>query len=115
MGNPGYTVFCRERVYCFAQEIPGYPARGNLSGSKPQTRAAICGAGLIFVFVHLPKLLRRAIKAEAGTVIDTFGKDEPVKRVFWTLLAALAGIVPGEVMDPVPAKQIIGINTGREV
>jgi hypothetical protein len=32
-------------------------------------------------------------------MIDTFGKNEYVKKVFWTLLVAMAGLVLAEVVD----------------
>jgi hypothetical protein len=32
-------------------------------------------------------------------MIDTFGKNEYVKKVFWTLLVAMAGLVLARVVD----------------
>ena len=32
-------------------------------------------------------------------MIDTFGKNEYVKKVFWTLLVAMAGLVLAQVVD----------------
>jgi hypothetical protein len=69
------------------------------------------------LFVFLPKVIRRAMKADADSVIDAFGKNEQVKKVFWALFAAMAGLVLAQVVDPVTAQQIVGIITsaGREV
>ena len=52
------------------------------------------------------------MKADADAVIDAFGKNEHVKKVFWGVFAALAGLVLAQVLDPVTAQQIVGIITG---
>lgn len=43
-------------------------------------------------FVFLPKLIRRAMKADVDSVIEIFGKNEQVKSVFWAVFAAGPGI-----------------------
>jgi len=48
-------------------------------------------------------------------VIDAFGKNEQVKKVFWTLFVAMAGLVLARVMDPMTAQQVVGIITGMGV
>jgi hypothetical protein len=40
------------------------------------------------------------MKADAEAVIDAFGKNEHVKKVFWTLFIAMAGLVMARVVDP---------------
>ena len=45
-------------------------------------------------------------------VIDAFGKNEQVKKVFWTLFVAMAALVLARVVDPVTAQQVIGMITG---
>jgi len=35
-----------------------------------------------------------------------------VKKVFWTLFVAMAGLVLARVVDPVTARQVVGIITG---
>jgi hypothetical protein len=45
-------------------------------------------------------------------VINTSGKSEQVKRVFRTLLIAMAGLVLARVVDPVTAPQVVGIFMG---
>jgi hypothetical protein len=64
------------------------------------------------LFVFMPKLIQCAIKADADAVIDAFGKNEQVKKVFWTLFVAMAGLVLARVVDPVTAQQIFGMITG---
>ena len=53
------------------------------------------------------------MKADIGVVIEVFGKNEQVRKVFWTLFVAMAGLVLAQVIDPVTAQQVIGIITGR--
>jgi hypothetical protein len=52
------------------------------------------------------------MKTDADAVIDAFGKNEQVKKVFWTLFVAMAGLVLARVVDPVTAQQVVGIITG---
>jgi len=48
----------------------------------------------------------------ADSVIEAFGKNEQVKKVFWALFIALAGIVLAQVVDPETAQKVVGIITG---
>jgi hypothetical protein len=84
-----------------------------LAGRAEITLACI-GAAVLFLplFVFLPKMIRRAMKADADAAIGAFGKNEQVKKAFWTLFVALAGLVLAEVLDPATAHQIVGILTG---
>ena len=54
-----------------------------LAGRAEHTLAFI-GAAVLFLplFVFLPKLIQRAMKADVEVVIEVFGKNEQVKRVF---------------------------------
>jgi hypothetical protein len=61
------------------------------------------------------KLIRRAMIPDAEAVIEAFGKNEQVKKRFWALFAALAGLILAKVVDPVTAQQIDGIITGAMV
>jgi len=45
------------------------------------------------LFVFMPKLTRRGMNSDTDAVIDAFGKNEPVKKVFWTLFVAMTGLV----------------------
>ncbi|MDD5144355.1 hypothetical protein [Methanoregula sp.] len=86
------------------------PAGIFLAG-KAEITLAFIGAAVVFLplFVFLPKLIRRAMKADVDSIIETFGKNEQVKKVFWTVFAAVAGMVLTKIMDPVLAQQIIGL------
>ena len=89
------------------------PAGCFLAGRAELTLAFI-GAAVLFLplFVFLPKLIQRAMKADVEVVIEAFGKNEQVKRVFWTLFAAMSGLVLARVVDPVKAQQVVGMITG---
>jgi hypothetical protein len=48
----------------------------------------------------------------ANAAIEAFGKNEQVKRVFWTLFMAIAGLVLARVVDPVTDHQVVGMIAG---
>ena len=75
---------------------------------------AFIGAAVLFLplFVFMPKLIQCGMKTDTDAVIDAFGKNEQVKKVFWTLFVAMAGLVLARVVDPVTAQQIVGMITG---
>ncbi|MDD4137174.1 MAG: hypothetical protein PHT99_04675, partial [Methanoregula sp.] len=62
---------------------------------------AFIGAAVLFLplFVFLPKLIQQAKKADADAAIEEFGKNEQVKKIFWTLLLSMAGLVLVRVVD----------------
>jgi hypothetical protein len=81
-----------------------------LAGRAEITLAFISAAVLFLpLFVFLPKLIQRAMKADTDAAIDAFGKNEHVKKVFWTLFVAMAGMVLTQVLDPVTAQQVVGM------
>jgi hypothetical protein len=75
---------------------------------------AFIGAAVLFLplFVFLPKLIQHGMKADTDAAIEAFGKNEEVKKVFWTLFVAMAGLVLTRVVDPVTAQKIVGLITG---
>jgi len=81
---------------------------GIYMAGRTDMSLAFIGTAVLF----LPKLTQRAMKADADAIISAFGKNEQVKKVFWTIFVALAGIVLAQVLDPETAKQVIGIITG---
>ncbi|MEI7857208.1 MAG: hypothetical protein WCH85_06875 [Methanomicrobiales archaeon] len=89
------------------------PAGCFLAGRAESTLAFI-GAAVLFLplFVFLPKIIQGAMRADADAVIEAFGKNEQVKRVFWTVFMTMAGLVLARVVDPVTAQQVIGIIMG---
>ena len=85
--------------------------------AQTEISLAFIGAAVLFLplFVFMPKLIQCAMKADADAVIGAFGKNEQVKKVFWTLFVAMAGLVLARVVDPVTAQQVVGIITGMGV
>ncbi len=43
------------------------------------------------------------MKADGDVVIEAFGKNEQVKKVFWTFFIPMAGLVLARVVDPATA------------
>jgi hypothetical protein len=75
---------------------------------------AFIGAAVLFLplFVFLPRLVRSAMKADTDAVLDAFGKNEQIKKIFWALFAATAGLVLAQVVDPAMAERIAGMIAG---
>jgi len=90
---------------------------GIFLADRAEITLAFISAAILFLplFVFLPKLIQRAMKADADAAIEAFGKNEQVKRVFWTLFVAMAGLVMARVVDPATAQQIVGIITGMGI
>ena len=86
---------------------------GMYLAGRAEITIAFIGAAILFLplFVFLPKLIRHVMKADADAAIDAFGKNEQVKKVFWSVFTGLAGIVLTQVLDPEMARQIVGIIT----
>ena len=93
--------------------IFAFPAGMYLAG-RSGIPLAFTGTAMIFLllFVFLPKILREAMQADPGEILETFGKNEHVKKVFWGVFTALAGLVLAQVIDPATAQQIVGLITG---
>jgi len=92
------------------------PAGIFLAGRAEITLAFI-GSAVIFLplFVFLPKLVQRAMKADVDAAIETFGKNEQVKKVFWTVFVSMGGLILTRVVDPVTAQQIVGVIMGMGI
>lgn len=84
---------------------------GIFLAGRAEISLAFISAAILFLplFVFLPKLIQRAMKADTDAVIDMFGKNEQVRKVFWTLFVVMAGLVLAKVFDPVSVHQIIGV------
>ena len=90
---------------------------GIFLAGRAEISLAFISAAVLFLplFVFLPKLMQWAMKADTDAVIDMFGKNEQVKKVFWTLFVMMAGLVLARVVDPVTAQQVVGIIAGMGV
>jgi hypothetical protein len=87
---------------------------GVFFAQKAAAPLAVIGGVIIFLplFVFLPKILRLAMKADTEAVLDLIGKNDQVKKVFWTLFLAVAGLVLAEIVDPAVAERIVTILAG---
>jgi len=87
---------------------------GVFFAQKTALPLAVIGAVIIFLplFVFLPKILRLAMKADTEAILDLIGKNDQVKKVFWLLFLAVAGLVLAEIADPAVAEKIVGIIAG---
>ncbi len=90
---------------------------GIFMAGRTELSLAFIGAAVLFLplFVFLPKLIQRAMKADAAAVVEAFGKNEQVKKVFWTLFISMAGLVVAQVLDPGMAEQVVGMITGMGI
>ncbi|MDO9035348.1 MAG: hypothetical protein Q7U51_09115, partial [Methanoregula sp.] len=68
---------------------------GCFLAGRAEITLAFIGAAVLFLplFVFLPKLIQRGLHADMDIVIEAFGKNEQVKRVFWSLFVVMAGLV----------------------
>jgi hypothetical protein len=87
---------------------------GIFMAGRTEITLGFIGAAVLFLplFVFLPKLIQRAMKADVDVVIEAFGKNEQVKKVFWTFFIGMAGLFLAQVLDPATAQQIVGMITG---
>jgi len=87
---------------------------GLFFAARTDPTLAFIGSALLFLllFVFLPRIIRLGMRADTAAILETFGKNEHVRKVFWTLFAAIAGLVLVRVMDPVIAQQVVGMIAG---
>jgi len=87
---------------------------GIFMAGRTDMSLAFIGAAVLFLplFVFLPKLIQRAMKADTDAAIEAFGKNEQGRKVFWTLFVAMAGLFVAQVLDPVTAQQVVGMGMG---
>jgi hypothetical protein len=57
-------------------------------------------------------MIRYAMKVDTDAVLDAFGKNEHVRKVFWAFFIVMAGLVLAQVVDPVAAEKIVGLLAG---
>ena len=84
---------------------------GIFLAGRTEISLAFISAAILFLplFVFLPKLIQWAMKADMNGGIDLFGKNEQVKKVFWSLFVVMAGLVLAKVLDPVSVQQVVGV------
>jgi len=108
-----YFWFGEVAMASILADLFAIPAGIFLAGRAEVTLAFI-GASVLFLplFVFLPKLIQRAMKADVDAAIGTFGKNEQTKKVFWTMFVSMTGLVLARVLDPETARQAVGVITG---
>jgi hypothetical protein len=101
---------------CMAGIMAGIIAvpAGCWFAGRTELPLAIIGAAVLFLplFVFLPRLIRYVTDADTDAVLDAFGRNEQVRKVFWALFIATAGLMLAQVVDPVMAQKIVGILAG---
>jgi hypothetical protein len=122
LSNPERDSYAERRHYFWFGEtassavlagIFAVPA-GMILDAKAGGAPAFTGAAMIFLllFIFLPKLIRQAMKTDAETILNLFGKNEQFRKVFWTVFIALAGFILAQVADPGTAQVIVQVLTG---
>jgi hypothetical protein len=111
-----YFWFGEVGMACILAGSIAVPA-GIWFAGRAEISLAFIGAAVLFLplFVFMPKIMQQAMKADTEAAINAFGKNEQVKKVFWTLFVAMAGLLLAQVVDPVTAHQVVGIITGMGV
>ncbi|HXX55741.1 MAG TPA: hypothetical protein VEI81_06580 [Methanoregula sp.] len=87
---------------------------GMYLAEKAEPTLAFTGAALLFLalFIFLPKIVQKGMGENVDAIIEAFGKNEHVKKIFWSVFVVLAGLVLARVLDPSTAQQVIAIITG---
>lgn len=90
---------------------------GMLLAEKTGSLLSFTIAAMLYLllFVFLPKLIRQGMMTDTEMILEIFGRNEQVKKVFWSMFIVLAGFVLAQLVDPVTAQQIVGIITGAVV
>jgi hypothetical protein len=87
---------------------------GIFLAGRTDLALSVIGAAAIFlpIFVFLPKILRQVAHIDPESALELFGKNEQVRKVFWTLFLTMTGLVLAEILDPASAQKIIGVLAG---
>ncbi len=115
-------VLARNRHYFWFGEVASAAALagaitvplGMFLAEKTGSLLSFTIAAMLFLllFVFLPKLIRQGMMTDTEMILEIFGRNEQVKKVFWSVFIVLAGFVLAQLVDPVTAQQIVDIITG---
>jgi hypothetical protein len=118
-------IFAGNRHYFWFGEVAAAAALagaitvplGMFLAEKTGSLLSFTIAAMLFLllFVFLPKLIRQGMMTDTEMILAIFGKNEQVRKVFWSVFIVLAGFVLAQLVDPVTAQQIVGIITGAGV
>lgn len=122
LSDPERAVCAERRDYFLSGEVASAAALAGaftvplgifLAGKSGSLPAFIIAAMLfLLLFVFLPKLIRKGMNTDTDTIILLFGKNEKVKKVFWSVFIVLAGFVLAQVVDPGTAQAVLRLLTG---
>jgi hypothetical protein len=122
LSEPERAVFAGRRDYFWFGEVASaavlagaftVPLGTFLAGKSGDLPAFTIAAMLfLLLFVFLPKLIRKGMNTDTDTIILLFGKNEQVRRVFWSVFIVLAGFVLAQVVDPETAQAVLRLLTG---
>jgi hypothetical protein len=125
LGNEEKEAYAANRHYFWFGEVASAAVLagtitvplGKFLAEKTGSMLSFTIAAMLFLllFVFLPRLIRQATQTDTETIIQLFGKNEQVKKVFWSVFIVLAGFVLAQVADPETAQQVVGILTGAGV
>jgi uncharacterized membrane protein YhaH (DUF805 family) len=87
---------------------------GLLLDTRADTPTAFTGAAMVFLilFIFLPKLMRLVMETDTERILEVFGKNDQIRKVFWVVFVTLAGLVLAQVADPATAQAVISLITG---
>jgi len=121
--DPERAVFAECRDYFWFGEVASAAVLagaftiplGMVLAEKSGSLLSFIIAAMIFLllFVFLPKLIRKGMKTDTDTIILLFGKNEQVRKVFWSVFIILAGFILAQVVDPATAQEILRLLTGH--
>jgi hypothetical protein len=76
--------YAEKRQYFWFGEVGMAAMMAGVFAGRAEITHAFIGAAVLFLplFVFLPKLIQRVMKADADAVIKAFGKNEQVKKSF---------------------------------
>jgi hypothetical protein len=116
------AILARDRHYFWFGEVAAAAALaglftvpiGMILAEKSGSTLSFTIVAMIFLllFVFLPKLISKAMSTDTDTLIQLIGKNEQVKKVFWSVFVILAGFVLAQVVDPAMAREILALITG---
>jgi hypothetical protein len=122
LSDPERAAYAECRDYFWFGEVVSAAVLAGIfavpAGMILDTRAgaapAFTGAAMIFLllFIFLPRLIRQAMKADTETILAVFGKNEQIRKVFWAIFMALAGLVLAQIADPATAQEVLRLITG---
>jgi hypothetical protein len=74
-----------------------------------------CCNGIFRVMTGKPDWYYQVKQCTMGSSLAAGRRSPLIKKVFWTLFVAMAGLVMAWVVDPVTAQQVVRIITGMGV